>query len=61
MKIFCGFLNGKIASETVTFNENIVTVSALKTSIHQKGEVYEFTVTFNSQTKEVVNISASIG
>ena len=41
--------------------ENIVSVSALKTSVHQKGEVYEFTVTFNSQTKEVVNISASIG
>ena len=40
--------------------ENIVSASALKTSIHQKGEVYEFTVTFNSQTKEVVNISASI-
>lgn len=44
-----------------TAYENIVSVSALKTSIHQKGEVYEFTVTFNSQTKEVVNISASIG
>ena len=41
--------------------ENIVSVSALKTDSPEKGKVYEFTVTFNSQTKEVVNISASIG
>lgn len=41
--------------------ENIVSVTALKTSSPEKGEVYEFTVTFNSQTKEVLNISASIG
>lgn len=41
--------------------ENIVSVTALKTSSPEKGEVCEFTVTFNSQTKEVLNISASIG
>ena len=41
--------------------ENIVSVSALKTDSPETGKVYEFTVTFNSQTKEVVNISASIG
>ena len=41
--------------------ENIVSVSALKTDSPEKGKVYEFTVTFNSQTKEVVHISASIG
>ena len=41
--------------------ENIVSVTALKTSSLEKGEVYEYTVTFNSQTKEVLNISASIG
>lgn len=41
--------------------ENIVSVTALKTSSPEKSEVYEFTVTFNSQTKEVLNISASIG
>lgn len=41
--------------------ENIVSVTALKTSSPEKGEVYEYTVTFNSQTKEVLNISASIG
>ena len=41
--------------------ENIVSVSALKTDSPEKGKVYEFTVTFNSRTKEVVNISASIG
>ena len=41
--------------------ENIVSVTALKTRSPEKGEVYEFTVTFNSQTKEVLNISASIG
>ena len=41
--------------------ENIVSVSALKTDSPETGKVYEFTVTFNSRTKEVVNISASIG
>lgn len=41
--------------------ENIVSVSALKTDSPEKGKVYEFTVTSNSQTKEVVHISASIG
>ena len=41
--------------------ENIVSVTALKDSSPEKGEVYEFTVTFNFQTKEVLNISASIG
>lgn len=41
--------------------ENIVSVSALKTDSPEKGKVYEFTVTFNSQTKEVLNISASMG
>lgn len=41
--------------------ENIVSVTALKTSSPKKGEVYQFTVTFNSKTKEVLNISASIG
>ena len=41
--------------------ENIVSVSALKTDSPEKGKVYEFTVTFNSRTKEIVNISASIG
>ena len=41
--------------------ENIVSVTALKTSSPEQGEVYEYTVTFNSQTKEVLNISASIG
>lgn len=41
--------------------ENIVSVTALKTDSPEKGEVYEFTVTFNSRTKEVLNISASIG
>ena len=41
--------------------ENIVSVTALKTDSPEKGKVYEFTVTFNSRTKEVVNISASIG
>ena len=41
--------------------ENIVSVTALKTDSPEKGKAYEFTVTFNSRTKEVVNISASIG
>ena len=41
--------------------ENIVSVSALKTDSPETGKVYEFTVTFNSRTKEVANISASIG
>ena len=41
--------------------ENIVSVSALKTDSPETGKVYEFTVTFNSRTKEIVNISASIG
>ena len=44
-----------------TAYKNIVSVSALKTDSPEKGKVYEFTVTFNSQTKEIVNISASIG
>lgn len=41
--------------------ENIVSVSALKTSAHEKGEVYAYSVTFNSQTKNVLDISVSIG
>lgn len=41
--------------------ENIVSVTALKTNSPEKGKVYEFTVIFNSQTKKVLKISASIG
>lgn len=41
--------------------ENIVSVSALKNSAHEKGEVYAYSVTFNSQTKNVLDISVSIG
>lgn len=41
--------------------ENIVSISALKTSLHEKGEVYAYSVTFNSQTNDVVDISVSIG
>lgn len=41
--------------------ENIVSVSALKTSAHEKGEVYAYSVTFNSQAKNVLDISISIG
>ena len=40
--------------------EDIVSVSALKTTAPDEGELYEFSVTFNAQTKEVVSISASI-
>lgn len=41
--------------------ENIVSVSALKTSLHEKGEVYAYSVTFSSQTKDVLDISVNIG
>ena len=41
--------------------ENIVSVSALKTSLHEKGEVYAYSVTFNSQTKDILDISVNIG
>lgn len=41
--------------------ENIVSVSALKTSLHEKGEVYAYSVTFNSQTKDIISISVSVG
>ena len=40
--------------------EDIVSVSALKTTAPDEGELYEFSVTFNAQTKEIVSISASI-
>ena len=40
--------------------EDIVSVSALKTAAPDEGELYEFSVAFNAQTKEVVSISASI-
>lgn len=40
--------------------EDIVSVSALKTTAPDEGEPYEFSVTFNAQTKEIVSISASI-
>ena len=40
--------------------EDIVSISALKTTAPDEGELYEFSVTFNAQTKEVVSISASI-
>ena len=40
--------------------ENIVSVSALKTSLHEKGEVYAYSVIFNSQTKEIVSISVNV-
>lgn len=39
---------------------NIVSVSALKTSLHEKGEVYAYSVIFNSQTKEIVSISVNV-
>lgn len=41
--------------------ENIVSVSALKTSLHKKGEVYAYSVIFNSQTKDIVSISVNVG
>lgn len=41
--------------------ENIVSVSALKTSLHEKGEVYAYSVAFNSQTKDILDISVNIG
>lgn len=41
--------------------ENIVSVSALKTSLHEKGEVYAYSVIFNWQTKDIVSISVSVG
>ena len=40
--------------------EDIVSVSALKTTAPDEGELYEFSVTFNARTKEVVSISANI-
>lgn len=40
--------------------ENIVSVSALKTSLHEKGEVYAYSMIFNSKTKEIVSISVNI-
>lgn len=40
--------------------ENIVSVSALKTSLHEKGEVYAYSVIFNSKTKEIVSITVNI-
>ena len=40
--------------------EDIVSVSALKTTAPDEGELYEFSVTFNAQAKEIVSISASI-
>ena len=40
--------------------EDIVSVSALKTTAPDEGELYEFSVTFNAQTKEILSISASI-
>ena len=40
--------------------EDIVSVSALKTTAPDEGDVYEFSVTFNARTKEIVSISASI-
>ena len=40
--------------------KDIVSVSALKTTAPDEGELYEFSVTFNAQTKEIVSISASI-
>ena len=40
--------------------KGIVSVSALKTAAPDEGDVYEFSVTFNAQTKEVASISANI-
>ena len=36
-------------------------VSALKTDIHEKGEVYAYSVTFHSKTNDILDISVSIG
>ncbi len=41
--------------------ENIISVSAFKTSLHEKNEVYAYSVTFNSQTKNILDISVNIG
>lgn len=41
-------------------HKDIVSVSALKTAAPDEGDVYEFSVTFNARTKEVVGISANI-
>ncbi|WP_297243555.1 hypothetical protein [uncultured Flavonifractor sp.] len=41
--------------------EDIVSVSALKTDIHEKGEVYAYSVTFHSKTNDILDISVSIG
>ena len=59
-KPFCDSFHDSEQKQEAAY-ENIVSVTALKTSSLEKGEVYEYTVTFNSQTKEVLNISASIG
>ena len=40
--------------------KDIVSVSALKATAPDEGDVYEFSVTFNARTKEVVSISANI-
>ena len=40
--------------------KDIVSVSALKTTAPDEGDVYEFSVTFNARTKEVLSISANI-
>ena len=40
--------------------KDIVSVSALKATAPDEGDVYKFSVTFNARTKEVVSISASI-
>lgn len=40
--------------------KDIVSISALKTTAPDGGDVYEFSVTFNAQTKEVASISANI-
>ena len=55
------FVSLKSKQKQKSTYKNIMSVTALKTSSFEKGEVYEFTVTFNSKTKDIVNISASIG
>lgn len=41
--------------------ENIVSVYAVKSGAIEREEIYEYSVIFNSQTKDIVRISVSVG
>ena len=65
--MFCSLLKRNLDETQLDSREqqddaykDIVSVSALKNEAPDEGDVYEFSVTFNAQTKEVVSISANI-